>query len=421
MAVLESPTKRSYCIITKLLKKDREPIESVASRMKLMAAFLRCLAYVFRLFPLQRKVAFLSRQSSRPSLDYRLLIAALEARNPNCRIIVCVSEPETKSKASFVLGTMKQLYHASTAKVCVVDGYVPAVSIPAKREGATVVQLWHALGAVKRFGYQSLDTPAGRTSEAARVCRMHRNYDYVVAGGPGAVAAFAEAFDCPEQTIVPIGLPRLDYLLDQSEGSARLDRARDIERAYPFLQNGKPTVLYAPTLRRGCDRGWLVQNVSELASCVSDEIDLVVTGHPLDCCSDGFDEARYPFVKFVEGVATIDLLELVDCVITDYSAVAFEAGRLKRSVYFYVPDIEEYRSSPGLSIDPLSEFPDCAAPSARELMGDMVLPALFGSREVPNDFLAFEETYFEGVDAGSCDRIADLLESALEASRQKEQ
>lgn len=421
MVVLESPTKRSYCIITKLLKKNRESIEGVASRMKLMAAVLRCLACLFGLFPLQREVAFLSRQSARPSLDYRLLIGALERTSPRFRIVVCVTEPETKSKMGFVVGTMRQLYHASTARVCVVDGYVPAVSIPSKRKGSTVIQLWHALGAIKRFGYQSLDTPAGRTSEAARACRMHRNYDYVVAGGPGAVDAFACAFDCPKEAIVPLGLPRLDYLLDTSPESKRLQKARSVESSHPFLHDGKPNILYAPTLRKGCEGGWLVRHLEDLAAYGSDAINLVVAAHPLDCCLDGFNQKRYPFVRFVEGVATIDLLESVDCVITDYSAVAFEAGRLKRSVYFYVPDIEEYRVSPGLNIDPLQEFANCVSTDARTLMEDLVLPDVLGQRRDESDFLAFEESYFEGVEIGSCDRIVALIESALGASRQKEQ
>ncbi|MDR1184773.1 MAG: CDP-glycerol glycerophosphotransferase family protein, partial [Coriobacteriales bacterium] len=62
----------------------------------------------------------------------------------------------------------------------------------------------------------------------------------------------------------------------------------------------------------------------------------------------------------------IDLLEIADYVITDYSAIAFEAALLRRKVLFYVPDIADYRLSPGLNIDmdelfPLITFGDVAS------------------------------------------------------------
>ena len=55
---------------------------------------------------------------------------------------------------------VRQIWHVATAELCLVDGDVPAVSLP-KRHRSRVVQVWHALGAIKKFGYQALDTPAG--------------------------------------------------------------------------------------------------------------------------------------------------------------------------------------------------------------------------------------------------------------------
>ena len=61
-------------------------------------------------------------------------------------------------------------------------------------------------------------------------------------------------------------------------------------------------------------------------------------------------------VAFLRGAASIDVLSWVDYVVTDYSAVAFEAAVASKKVLFYVPDIEEYRRSPGLNVDPLEEY-----------------------------------------------------------------
>ena len=117
-------------------------------------------------------------------------------------------------------------------------------------------------------------------------------------------------------------------------------------------------------------------------------------------------------VAFMRGVPTIDLLHSADYVITDYSTVAFEAGYANRRVLFYVPDIEEYRSSPGLNVDPMAELPTLSSTSAREL-ADIVLEAR------PYDaaaFASFMEAQSDGVGDGSIQRIVDALEGAATSS-----
>ena len=153
----------------------------------------------------------------------------------------------------------------------------------------------------------------------------------------------------------------MDYILDDSENSPRLKRAEQISLDHLWLQlyEGRK-VLYVPTLRKGADySGWMTQEVRKLSEAFREyDCKLIIAGHPLD---DGCSKNELGFcenVCFIENVSSIDLLEFADCVVTDYSAIAFEAGLLKKPVWFYVPDIEEYRVSPGLNIDPLNEFPD---------------------------------------------------------------
>ena len=44
----------------------------------------------------------------------------------------------------------------ATAEVCIVDGYCIPVSVLHHRKELRVVQVWHALGAIKKFGRQAL-------------------------------------------------------------------------------------------------------------------------------------------------------------------------------------------------------------------------------------------------------------------------
>lgn len=376
------------------------------------AALIIRLAYsICCLFPQQKKIVLLSRQSARP-FDFALLEPELKKRFPAYSIVwACV--PKIGKMGPFIL--FKQVWHVATAKICLVDGYIPAVSIP-RSHRAFVAQVWHAPGAIKKFGYQSLGTRAGRSEHLAQAMRMHRGYDVVVAGMPGAVEAFSQAFDVPVSSVLPLGLPRIDYLRSDEFASARNRRA---ERARAFLaasSNGanpvndssRVTVLYAPTFRKGSkDPDWLHHAVGRLSRALHGfGVSLVVAGHPLEHSNDPSDTSDVP-VAFVHGIPTIDLFDMADYVVTDYSTVAFEAGYAHKKVLFYVPDIDEYRLSPGLNIDVLEELPTLAFKDASEL-------ARILTDEMPYDreaFNAFMSANAGGVYEGAVDRICNLLES----------
>ena len=380
--------------------------------MALVVWLARLLYRACCLFPQRRKIVLLSRQAARP-LDFALLEPELSRRFPDRRIVWCCVAEIGRMSVSLMV---RQIWHVATAELCLVDGYVPAVSLP-KRHRSRVVQVWHALGAIKKFGYQALDTPAGRPSRIARELRMHRGYDLVIAGLPGAVPVFSEAFDVPEEKIAALGLPRVDYLRSPSFAERRRKRFTRADRVlaeafvrYPEDVRERPLVLYAPTFRKAnADEHWLAHAVDDLRQALAGaNVRIAVAGHPLEHAHDEAGEAGAP-VAFVHGVATIDLLHAASYVVTDYSTVAFEAGFAEKPVLFYVPDIEEYRLSPGLNVDPLRDLPTLSSQSAAGLA-----PVIAG--EKPYDagaFRAFMEWKARGVDDGAIERIADLLEVLL--------
>lgn len=344
--------------------------------MRLLSVCLRIIAAIFSLFPLRLRVAFLSRQGEKPSYDFECLAAELRTREDAPEVVMDLSAPETQGKLRFIGHMLRQLWLARTSRVVVLDGYNPCVCIPRKRKGVYVIQLWHAVGAIKKFGLQCLDTPAGRTSADARIAHMHQNYDLVVAGGVGAVDAFAEAFGYPREQVQPLGLPRTDRLLrlaqERAGGAAREGvpgtvregtpgkvresthgQARGkLAEQHPWLTNGSLNVLYAPTFRRGDDGRWMQEATAKLAAALEEShVNLIVSKHPLMHAQ----EAPSPIVHTIPHVTTEELFSVVDVVISDYSAIALEACLVGLPVLFYVPDIEEYRPSPGLNVDPIKD------------------------------------------------------------------
>lgn len=398
------------------------------------AALTRAVFRMFSLFPQRQKVVLMSRQGARP-LDFCLLEPELRAAFPECEIVwACVAKGGRLTLPVFA----KQLWHAATARLCIVDGYVPAVSLCAGLHRSACMQLWHALGAVKKFGCQSLDTPAGHASSIAGALRIHEGYDCVVAGLGGAVGVFSQAFGCEEEKVLPLGLPRIDYVLERHgfEAQGRLDELaldKELEKLRGFRAEGRLVVLYAPTFRKGAgfSEDWLAESVRALREALSDvllDAVLVVANHPLRAASaKGLGLVGTDSLVCLRSSSAVDALCCVDAVVSDYSAIVFEAWLAGKGVFFYAPDADAYGASPGLNVDPLREFPDVAFDRARDLAAALcgfagVLggerPRVFGAPSETrsnSSFDAFMEGYAAGAEPGSTRRIAACARSLVSA------
>jgi len=362
----------------------------------------RALNTVFKaVLPVRHKAVFLSRQSDTPSKDFLLLAEELRRRDPNLEVVTrCRTLGEgLASRTAFTAAMIGQMYHLATAKVCVVDGYVVPVSLLDHRDSLFVVQMWHALGAIKKFGYQAVGRAAGRSASLASAMRMHRNYDLVLCGGTATVPIFASAFDVDESIVSPLGLPRIDYLLAHKDDAHRVPVPRaivELWERFPFLaEPGRTTILYAPTFRKGAEPDYA--RVLERFS--GDRFAVLVKPHPLQSAAvEGSNVAN------VGGYDVLDLLPICNAVITDYSAVAFEALTIDVPVYFYVSDIDAYRDDNGLNIDPLVEVPEIAS---RDLEGiaRLIESGSFAGAAAER----LRQRYLTAGEGGCTGRIADAI------------
>lgn len=382
--------------------------------MKLLSLCLRILAFFMRLAPRKPIVALMSRQSSKPSLDFTMIHDQLVEDLGEGAVRTCFIEPESKGKVAFALGTFKQLSLASRAKVIMVDDYVPAVSIPKKDPAVTVIQIWHSLGAIKKFGYQTIDTPAGHSMATAKAGCMHEKYDIILSSGPGAIPAYAKAFGYDESVFRATGLPGMDFLLDRSPDSPRMQAAARIVQENPFLTNGNRNVVYAPTLRRGPGyEGWIDVNLRALAeACPTTGVNLIFSGHPLDKEASRGVVDEYEVLHIVENARSIDIFELADCIITDYSAMSLDAGLLGKDTCFYLPDYEMYAASPGMNVDLMDRSIAFASTDAAEIMAQAV--AVDPAAQVYFDrWRTFALDYLGHPEPGITQRICRLAESYL--------
>ena len=129
------------------------------SALYIMKVVLDFIYFFIKLFPMQKnKVLMLSRQSNEIYIDFELLKNEIE-KNKNIKVkVLCKKIPKDfLGKIQYCFYTIKCMYHIATSKVCIVDGYVIPISILKHKKSLIIVQIWHAMGAIKKFGRQVLD------------------------------------------------------------------------------------------------------------------------------------------------------------------------------------------------------------------------------------------------------------------------
>lgn len=382
---------------------------------KAAASIIRMIYRAMLFAPQEKRITFMSRQTFRP-LDFVLLETVLKKRFPRYEISwACVN----KSGNLTVSILLKQIAMVATSELVITDGYIPAVSICSGLHRAKCIQIWHALGAIKKFGKQSLDTPAGRDRKISETLKMHEGYDRLIGGFPGAKSAFSDAFGYSQSCIDAIGLPRVQYLVNRKETICGNTLVTDrylpsiLKYILKLRSQGKKAIIYAPTFRKdpSITDQWMTFEVNKLASFIDfDKSVLVVSGHPFQGSED--DHVDKSGVIYLKNVKTLDILCAADVIITDYSAIAFEAYISKVPVVFYVPDIERYRQSPGLNIDPLIEFPDAASEEAHQVI-KLADEITRNCSTTTNSFETFMEAYVGDVNSDStfviCKKVEELL------------
>lgn len=328
------------------------------------------------IFPVQdNKASIFSRQSSTPSIDVLLLADELKAQNPNVKVEILVHRDDggVKGSLSMMGAYVRSLYLMATSKVCILESYWPPLSICKRRPGTMVVQMWHSIGKIKQSGLIAAGRPGGRSKKLSDAMRMHKGYDFVIAGSEAWNRFYVDSFGCDESIIRNVGLPRIDHLVNDRDSIAK-----HVHELYPELV-GKTIVLYAPTFRRGGD-DMSKDLLLELENLNKDEFAVVVKEHP----NQKIDLSAFDVLS-CDKCPAVDLLCVADYLVTDYSAIALEAVALDVKTLYYVPDYEDYASNTGLNINLFEEMPGCVFSSAKDIPSaikrDYPIEALKGYKE----------------------------------------
>ena len=316
---------------------------------------------------------------------------------------------------------MKLYVRASVVVVC--DNFLPVASCRKKRE-TMVVQLWHACGCYKKFGYDAKDDiPEGYHGD------VYRNLSLVTVSAEAAVEPFSSAMHRTHGEVQALGVSRTDLYFSRKwrhrcieafrelypdvyeetgAGDGREEGAGDGSEAVAgdgrqagagsvretgtrsakgsgCLRKRRKVVLWAPTFRGNAGQpGLLDLDTEKLQRQLGKEYLVLTRVHP------HMKEARKA-VKNHCPIPTEQLYPVVDVLIADYSSLIYEyllAAQIQNQqdlhdssgvhggLVLYVPDLDAYMAQRGTYMD-IHEIPgeivkdaDRLADAVRRAAGD---------------------------------------------------
>lgn len=365
----------------------------------------RGLYKLFKLLPLnEKKVLFASDSRNDMSGNFKFVYDEMVSRNLdlNYHFMLKKGIDDKKSYKEIV----SLAYNLATAKFIMLDDFYPMVYPLKIRKNAELVQLWHAVGAFKTFGFSRIGRPGGPSPKS----KNHRNYTKAIVSSKNIAKHYAEGFGIDNKNVKATGIPRTDIFFDDQYQQGVRD---SLYEKYPFLK-GKKVITFAPTFR---GNGQLsahypmeVLNLEKLYHSLKDEYVFLFKIHPF-VKNDFSIPYQYSdfFYDFSSYREINDLLFITDVLITDYSSVCFEYALLNKPMLFFSYDVEDYVQKRDFYYDYQSFIPGPLVRSTETLI-KRIQEGNFEMHKIK----PFVNYFFDDLDGKSSQRVVDQIVLGME-------
>ncbi|EHW9790159.1 CDP-glycerol glycerophosphotransferase family protein [Listeria innocua] len=382
--------------------------------MKKIAIYMYMLAvkitgFLASLFPVQQKVVFLVSFEENPTA----IIKQMKLANLTPKTIVFYDPRVDVSKLSldFIKAkpkTLKQfiplMFHLNTAKVVVTDNYFVELAGLKLRNGVNCIQVWHANGALKKFGWEDKAAQKRSAEDKKRFQEVYKRFTKVLVGSDEMATIFQKSFLLDESNMLKLGVPRTDYFFKEAQ------LQENYQWSYEHLHlTNRIKLLYAPTFRDNeLGMAKLHLDIAEMKQALGNEYQLILKLHP--SISNDLEKLDDDFVIYVDKETPIEtLLPVVDILITDYSSIPFEFALLQKPMIFFTYDLTEYDNARGLSDGFLETIPGPHVFTTTELI-EVIQNNTFDLEKIR----FFAEKWNKYSDGFSSERFVSFLKEQLE-------
>lgn len=309
--------------------------------------------------------------------------------------------------------SLPYFYYMSKAKYWIINCKMPTYIC--KKDKQIYLQTWHGTP-LKRLGHDiiaSEDTTFYRSGMSFE--QMTKSYDidverynYMISPNAFCTEVFQTSFQINKERLIETGYPRNDFITNATK-----EDVISLKKKY-HLPLDKKIILYAPTWR---DNSYVAAGYTfELKAdfhkwkeILQEEYVVLFKPHYLIINKYENDRSLDGFLYSIPANNDIkDLYVISDVLITDYSSVFFDYAILKRPIYFYMYDIEEYATDlRGFYMDIHKELPGKIYKEENEMLMDIKNQIYDDSRmEVFNQ-------RFNNLDDGKASkRVVDIIYKA---------
>lgn len=380
-------------------------IRLTMNRVTLKRTFLNVAASVLSVFFKQEYILFVS--SRREDLTGNIAYVNEILQEKNAKVLFWLVPG--KRKYMTYRNYWKLAYQIARSKVVVVDDFTPILNEVWAMDHRILIQLWHACGAFKTFGF----TRVGKDGGPNQTSTNHRYYNYAIVSSDEIRRFYAEGFGIDVKNVKALGVPRTDDFFKESYKSEI--RAKLYEQ-YPQLKD-KKVILFAPTFRgNGAGTAHFPFdkfNVKDVLSKLGEEYMIIIKHHPFVEMKHPVDASVKDRVLDLSTESEInDLLFITDLLITDYSSVIFEASLLNIPMLFYAFDLEDYVVNRDFYY-PFKNF----VPGKIVRNVDQIVESIGQEDYEQEKVETFKHRFFDQLDGKSSERVADFIMNLLEEGK----
>lgn len=309
---------------------------------------------ICKLFPSRDRVAFVISFGDNASYIYE----ALQKRNYHQAAFLCTTEksvsglsycPDAKIlrfQNSRMMDWIRSIYWLATSRTVVLDNYYGFLAAIEFKSSTECIQIWHAAGAIKRFGIRDASVTNRSPRAQKRFLRVYEKFQKIVVGSEAMEKIFAEAFSLSGDIFIRTGIPRTDLFFDEEKQQLI---KQQLLNQNPDLHH-KKTILYAPTYRDDqLEHFEFKLDLKLLQEKLSNSYVVILKLHPALKQSMDFEKEYPGFVYDYSYYPDVnELLLIADYLISDYSSIPYEYSLLNKPMIFYPYDLKEYTEKRGL-------------------------------------------------------------------------
>lgn len=329
-------------------------------------------------------------------------------KNFSDKLVICyinrgeklAKEYQKKGCACYSIDSFKSLLKnvvpiTKSSKVVLCDNYFAFLAGIDFLEETSVVQLWHANGAIKSFGLTAKYAQNASMTDKNRYKQVYKKYTHYVVSSRKMATIFEQNYQEKFKTL-PFGYLLTDLYFDKNWLEQSEEKVRKI------VGDSKKIVLYVPTYRE--TEKELPLNFEHLVHQIGGEFTFLVKAHPHDKLLQEQLKKEKQVISDFKGSSLPEILPFVDCLITDYSSVPFEysLANPQGKMIFYCYDLAEYREEVGIESDFEQWIPGEIVTDEKSLVKEITNPINSGLDE-------FNEMWNEYVDGQAKKQLVEWV------------